>query len=105
MKHNELAAQMNKLNCMLLALFAWLQYSLWLGKNGIYDLISTHNTIILYKNINNIDQMRARNNQLLYEIYDLLHGYEAIEERSRYDLGMIKLGETFYLPTLYSNVN
>ncbi|URJ32147.1 cell division protein FtsB [Blochmannia endosymbiont of Camponotus sp.] len=91
---------MNKLNCMLLVLLTWLQYSLWLGKNGICDLINIHNTITSYKNINNIDELKARNDQLLYEIYDLLHGYEAIEERSRYDLGMIKLGETFYLITL-----
>ncbi|WP_159714653.1 septum formation initiator family protein [Blochmannia endosymbiont of Camponotus nipponensis] len=88
---------MNKLSCLLLALFVWLQYSLWLGKNGIYDLIHIHNTIKLFKSINNIDQMKIRNNKLLYEIHELLHGYEAIEERARFDLGMIKLHETFYL--------
>ncbi|WHL24933.1 MAG: septum formation initiator family protein [Candidatus Blochmannia vicinus] len=87
---------MNKLSCLLLTLLAWLQYSLWLGKNGIYDLINMHNKIKLYENINDIAQMRLRNNQLLYEIYDLLHGYEAVEERSRYNLGMIKIDETFY---------
>ncbi|WP_331828383.1 septum formation initiator family protein [Candidatus Blochmannia sp. SNP] len=87
---------MNKLSCLLLTLLAWLQYSLWLGKNGIYDLVNIHNTTKLYENINDIAQMKLRNNQLLYEIYDLLHGYEAVEERSRYNLGMIKIDETFY---------
>ncbi|URJ30196.1 septum formation initiator family protein [Blochmannia endosymbiont of Camponotus sp.] len=87
---------MNKLSCILLTLLAWLQYSLWLGKNGIYDFINIYNTTKLYENINDITQMRFRNNQLLYEIYDLLHGYEAVEERSRYNLGMIKIDETFY---------
>ncbi|URJ32858.1 cell division protein FtsB [Candidatus Blochmannia vicinus] len=87
---------MNKLSYLLFTLLAWLQYSLWLGKNGIYDLINIHNTIKLYKNTNDVTQMRLRNNQLLYEIYDLLHGDEAVEERSRYNLGMIKVDETFY---------
>lgn len=87
---------MFKLSGLLLMLLLWLQYSLWLGKNGVCDLIYAINVIKAYKNINNLPQMKIRNNLLLYEINDLLYGYEAIEEISRYDLGMIKSEETFY---------
>lgn len=87
---------MYKLSGLLLMLLIWLQYSLWFGKNGICDLIYINNLVKLYQNINNFAQMEARNNLLLYEINDLLYGYAAIEEKSRYDLGMIKSEEIFY---------
>lgn len=87
---------MYKLSVFLLILLIWLQYSLWFGKNGICDFLDVSNAIKLYESINNVSQMRIRNNLLLYEINDLLHGYAAIEEISRYDLGMIKLEEIFY---------
>lgn len=87
---------MCKLSILLLVILIWLQYSLWFGKNGVCDLISISNTIKLYRNINNIYQMKIRNNLLLYEINDLIYGHEAIEERSRYDLGMVKTEEVFY---------
>lgn len=87
---------MYKLSSLLLILLIWLQYSLWFGKNGIFDLIYINNTIKLYQDNNNIVQMKIRNDLLLYEINDLIYGYAAIEERSRYDLGMIKSEETFY---------
>lgn len=87
---------MYKLSGLLLILLIWLQYSLWFGANGICDLIYINNAIKLYQNINDISQMKNRNNLLLHEINDLIYGYAAIEEISRYDLGMIKLEETFY---------
>lgn len=87
---------MCKLNGVLVILLLWLQYSLWFGKNGICDLIYVKREIKLYQSVNDIVQMKTRNNLLLYEINDLLCGYEAIEEVSRYDLGMVKLEEDFY---------
>lgn len=41
-------------------------------------------------------QLKERNQMLAAEVADLKQGYEAVEERARYDLGMIKEGETFY---------
>ena len=38
----------------------------------------------------------ARNAALSADVVDLQHGYAAIEERARYELGMIKQGEIFY---------
>lgn len=57
-----------------------------------------------YKRIEREVNIQHRNNQVLIErntalkneILDLRNGYDAIEERTRNELGMIKEGETFY---------
>ena len=41
--------------------------------------------------------MAIRNNRLKEEIKDLKNGQDAIEEKARIDIGMIKEGEEFYL--------
>lgn len=85
---------MGKLTLLLLALLSWLQYSLWLGKNGIHDYVRVHEDIVAQRGNN--AKLKARNDLLFAEIDDLNEGQEAIEERARNELGMIKLGETFY---------
>ena len=47
------------------------------------------------QNIEN-NQMRERNAVLAAEVQDLKQGLEAIEERARSELGMIKQKETFF---------
>lgn len=85
---------MGRLTLLLLVLLGWFQYSLWLGKNGIHDLVRVKRDIATQKR-NNM-QLKVRNDQLFAEIRDLNDGQEAIEERSRNELGMIKPGESFY---------
>lgn len=85
---------MRKLSLLLFLLIAWLQYSLWLGKNGIHDYTRVKEEVAAQKSSNN--QLRLRNEQLFAEIDDLNGGQEAIEERARNELGMIKPGETYY---------
>ncbi|OKP03145.1 cell division protein FtsB [Xenorhabdus eapokensis] len=85
---------MGKLTLLLLVLLGWLQYSLWLGKNGIHDYARVKAEVDK-QGIDNL-KLSARNDQLFAEIKDLKGGQEAIEERARNELGMIKPGESFY---------
>ncbi|ATM97103.1 cell division protein FtsB [Yersinia frederiksenii] len=85
---------MGKLTLLLLILLGWLQYSLWLGKNGVHDFVRVKDDVTLQE-VNN-SKLKARNDQLFAEIDDLNGGQEAIEERARNELGMIKPGESFY---------
>ncbi|ANS41215.1 cell division protein FtsB [Serratia plymuthica] len=85
---------MGKLTLLLLALLGWLQYSLWLGKNGVHDYVRVNEDVALQQGSN--AKLKARNDQLFAEIDDLNGGQEAIEERARNELSMIKPGETFY---------
>lgn len=85
---------MGKVTLLLLALLGWLQYSLWFGKNGLHDYWQVNDAVVQARSDN--QQLKARNNALFAEIDDLNGGQEAIEERARSELGMIKPGEKFY---------
>ncbi|GKW25255.1 cell division protein FtsB [Pectobacterium polonicum] len=85
---------MGKLTLLLLILLGWLQYSLWLGKNGIHDYVRVNDDVVVQ--LGNNAKLKDRNEQLFAEIDDLNGGQEAIEERARNELGMIKPGESFY---------
>ena len=79
---------------VLIALLCALQYRLWFGKNSIPDFISMEKEVAqLAKHNANLTQ---RNNLLKADINDLKIGLDAIEERARNELGLIKEGETFY---------
>lgn len=85
---------MGKLTLLLLCVLGWLQYSLWLGKNGINDYTRISEDVTAQQAIN--AKLKSRNDQLFAEIDDLNGGQEAIEERARNELSMIKPGESFY---------
>ncbi|WP_348666245.1 cell division protein FtsB [Arsenophonus symbiont of Ornithomya chloropus] len=79
---------------LLIVLFC-LQYSLWLGKNGVYDYMRLKNEILSLERLNMI--LKSRNKYLFSEVDDLkAEGLEVIEERARSELMMIKPGESFY---------
>lgn len=79
---------------VLLFLLASEQYYLWWGKNGIQDNHQLQEAVALAKESNEI--LVLRNNTMFSEIYDLKRGSEAIEERARNELGLVKEGETFF---------
>ncbi|QCI16654.1 cell division protein FtsB [Buchnera aphidicola (Aphis craccivora)] len=60
---------MGILKVFLFLLFFWLQYSLWVGKNGILDYIKIYKKIIIQKKIN--QDLEIKNNKLLLEIQEL----------------------------------
>ncbi|UDG80775.1 Cell division protein FtsB [Candidatus Hartigia pinicola] len=85
---------MGKLTILLIGVLAWMQYSLWLGKNGIYEYICVNNDISAQEIVN--ARLKVRNEKLFSKINDLNNGQEAIEEHIRNELGMVKPGESFY---------
>lgn len=76
------------------ALIILIQYPLWLGKGGWLRVWLIDRQLAAQQASN--AQLEARNAALTAEVLDLKHGYAAIEERARYELGMIKQGEVFY---------
>ena len=78
----------------LASLIVLLQYPLWLGK-GSWLKVSDLDRQVAAARASNA-QLKARNDALDAEVRDLKQGTEAIEERARMELGMIKKDETFY---------
>lgn len=78
----------------LIGLLVVLQYPLWFGSGGVLTLWRLKREIAAQK-VDNA-QLKERNAALEAEVNDLKQGYEAIEERARTELGMVKKGETFY---------
>lgn len=78
----------------LLMVLGWLQFELWFGKNGIADYQAVSADTQVQHQVN--DNLKLRNDEMFAEIDDLRQGLDAIEERARHELGMIKDGETFY---------
>jgi len=78
----------------LVILFVLLQFNLWFGEGSVKDVWAMDDAIAVQTQKN--AQLKERNQTLFAEVDDLKQGLEAVEERARYDLGMIKKGETFY---------
>jgi len=79
---------------ILLGILIGLQYPLWLGDGGALALWKLKREISLQQTEN--VQLKERNQALEAEVRDLKEGYEALEERARAELGMVRRGETFY---------
>lgn len=75
-------------------LFLVLQYALWFSPGGIVSILHLRQQISAIKTENT--ELEARNALIAADVADLKQGKEAIEERARNDLGMIKNNETFY---------
>ena len=75
-------------------LFILLQYDLWIGEGSIPAAWKLEQTIKLQQRQN--ERIKKRNNALDAEVKDLKSGLQAIEERARSELGMIKEDETFF---------
>ncbi|MFA7268911.1 MAG: cell division protein FtsB [Sterolibacterium sp.] len=78
---------------VLLALIALLQYPLWLGKGGWLRVWEVDRQLQAQREVN--QKLEQRNAGLDAEVRDLKSGYDAIEERARFELGLIKQDEIF----------
>jgi len=84
---------MRLITLALAALLLLIQYPLWLGKGGWLVVTDLENQLAASRA--RTDQLKARNAKLDSEVHDLREGLGAVEERARYDLGMIKQNEIF----------
>jgi cell division protein FtsB len=82
------------LAAILAVLAIGLQYPLWFGKGGWMRVRDLDRQLTAQRAANAAD--KARNDALEAEVRDLKEGSEAVEERARLELGMVKKDETFY---------
>lgn len=85
---------MRWVSLILLTLILLWQYPLWLGRGSWIKVWELDREVEVLNQIN--QQSKARNARLDAEVRDLKQGSEAVEERARTDLGMIKPGEVFF---------
>ena len=85
---------MKWLTLALSVLLVAIQYPLWLGKGGWLRVGEVDRQIVAQREVN--AKMKSRNAALDAEVRDLKQGTEAIEERARSELGMIRQDEIFF---------
>ena len=71
-----------------------IQYPLWLGKGGWLRVWDVGQQLSAQGQRN--ARLEVRNDALAAEVKDLKQGSDAIEERARYELGLVKGDEVFF---------
>lgn len=85
---------MRWISLILVILLVLLQYPLWLGKGSWLKVWDIDQQLEAQRQVNH--QTQTRNAILDAEVRDLKQGTEAIEERARSELGMVKSNEVFF---------
>lgn len=79
---------------ILMVVLTALQYRIWFGQSSFQKIQQQQQKVAQIEQENR--ELTNRNLKMIAELRDLQDGTEAIEERARYQLGMIKEGETFF---------
>ncbi len=79
---------------LLTVLLLLLQYRLWFSHDGLPAVLHLKQDVEIQRQDN--EKLKERNQVLTAEVKDLKSGLDAVEERARSELGMIKEGETFF---------
>ncbi len=79
---------------IIVLLIIHFQYRIWLGDGSLAQIDAYQHRLDDLKA--QVEEKRQRNEALYAEVLDLRKGQEAIEERARDELGMIKEDETFF---------
>ena len=85
---------MKVLAAILCTLIVLIQYPLWIGKGGWLRARQLESDLSANKTKNG--QTEARNAALAAEVRDLKQGTDAVEERARRELGMVRGDEIFF---------
>ena len=78
----------------LAGLILLLQFPLWFGKGSWLRVWELEREIAAQRTVN--QALEARNVQLAAEARDLHSGYDALDERARFELGMVRGNEVFF---------
>lgn len=84
---------MRLLTAVLIALLGLVHAELWFGKGGVPHVMRLQGQLRDQNKKNTAAS--AHNSQLAAEVADLRDGLETVEERARYELGMVKPNEIF----------
>lgn len=79
---------------IIILLIIHFQYRIWIGDGSVAQIEAYQQRLDVLKK--QAEEKRQRNEALYAEVLDLRKGQEAIEERARDELGMIKEDETFF---------
>ncbi len=85
---------MRMIGLFLLLVLLSLQYKLWFGDGSVLQSAQLDKKLALQEETNN--KLAARNRAVEADIVELKSGDQALEEQARFDLGMVKQGETYY---------
>lgn len=79
---------------LLTILLLLLQYKLWVDDGGVPSVLQLQRDVQQQQQVT--QQLEERNAALEAEVEDLKKGLDAIEERARSELGMVRKDEQFY---------
>lgn len=85
---------MRVVTLILFVLLVLLQFKLWLGEGGFREVARLETRVENQRDQNEI--LLQRNAELQAEVEDLRERLDAVEERARNELGLIKPAEQFY---------
>ncbi|WP_027814922.1 cell division protein FtsB [Paraburkholderia bannensis] len=84
---------MRLVTVVLIILLVLIQYPLWWGHGGWLRVHELQGELAQQQKQN--DDEKLRNERIAGEVQDLQNGTAAVEERARYEMGMVKDGEVF----------
>jgi cell division protein FtsB len=85
---------MKTLLAILIVVLVLLQAKMWFGEGGFRDVQRL--AVRVEEQARENEELARRNRELQAEVEDLRQGLEAIEERARSELGLVKENEQFY---------
>ena len=85
---------MKALSILLISLLALVQFRLWVGDESLAEVWRLRQAIESQDSENVL--LKSRNQRLEAEVRDLKNGLEAVEERARLELGMIRRDEIYF---------
>ncbi len=79
---------------VFIGMLIFLQYTFWAGKQNVIDLYRLNRQVDDVRIENH--ELQDRNDRLHEDVIDIKSQLGAIESQARFDLGLIKSGETYY---------